>query len=302
MDEHITELVECEGSMNPVCISFNHLSLSLAGQEVEINISKGTALIKTAQGETQVSTLDATEFPNAPKSESQNHGVACRDLAEFVKQVSWSALTDESRYMLKSVLIESEAKKLTVVSTNGRELAFIESALIGSKFSAVVPSQFTVNFCSALLRDGAILNSSQNTVGVTHDSGSYSCKQLEGNYPNWRGVVPKGLKPLGEFCVPEMRDMFSGCVGFDNNTEAKGDFKFSKTGLTIEFKGESGSKLTRFIAGDFATFTVVLSLRKMLLIFKNIKSEKAKISHVDELTPISITSDDLTILTVPMRL
>ena len=68
------------------------------------------------------------------------------ELANALNLVSWSASTDDSRYVLKSALIESHAKKLTVVATNGREMAFVETALIGSKFSIIVPADFSKQF------------------------------------------------------------------------------------------------------------------------------------------------------------
>jgi len=303
LDEFIVEQVDCDGELKPICVSFNHFSMSLYGDETSIEIVKGAIVIKCGLDETQISTLDAEEFQPQPKMDkAAKHGVACDELAKAVSGVDWAASTDDSRYILQSVAVESDAKKLTAVATNGRELGLVECALIGSKFSVLVPSAFAANFSDALLRDGAVFSSSENNLKVDHASGIYACKQLEGNYPNWRQVIPKEMKPLGEVNVAMLKELFSGCIGYDNKTEARGVFKFDKDGLTVEFSGSSDSKLTRHAEGKFKSFTIALSLRKILLVFSNLKTETAALHYFDELTPLRIDSGELSVLTMPMRL
>ena len=304
LDEFQVERVECDGEISPVCVSFNQLSLSLAGETAEIVADKTTLTITCGLDETVLSTLDAEEFPPLPKFEnSQTHGVPCGDLAAAIKQVLFAASVDISRYVLQSVLIESTAKKTTAIATNGRELAIVELPVLSSKFEAIPASAFCGNLVNALTREGAAFASNDSKVKVTHDSGVYFAKQIEGKYPNWAQVLPKKTTKLGVVDVKPLADILSAVMGFDNKTDARGICTFSKDGLLIEFVGESGSKLTRHIGGSFPDFKIAMSLRKLLLIFQNLETEKATLLHSgDELSPIIVESGDLRVISMPMRM
>lgn len=302
LDEFIVERVEVEGEIEPVCVSFNYLLMALSGETTAIKLQKGSLKISCGENETEIATIDAADFAPLPEmKKSENHGVACNELGNAVNLVSWASLEDESRYVLKSVYVSSSEKKLSAVATNGRELAIAESAIIGSDFDLLAPSEFIGNFSFALSRTGATLSTTDNQIKVSHEWGNYFCKKVEGNYPNYSQVIPKGQKPLGTVSVDEFRAVVQSCVGFSQNSEAKGLFKFSKNELEIEFLGDNNAKLSRHMAGSFAAFGISLSTKKMLKILSNIKTDEAKLFFTDELSPISIESGELKVFTMPMR-
>ncbi len=266
LDEFAVERVEADGEIKPVCVGFNHLHMALFGETCEIIEGKGAIVVKCGEDETELSTMPATEFVEHPTMKgATNHGVACPELAASIKSVGWAAATDQTRYILLSVHIKSSAKMLTVTSTNGRELATVETPLIGSDFEIVFPSEYMGNFCAALARPGAIMASNDKQIHVSHDAGEYICKMLEGNYPNYKQVIPaaKNLKALGTVSTAEFLAVVSSCIGYSNDTEAKGTYKFTKKGLTIEFLGDNNARLVRHLAGNFADFTVALATKKM---------------------------------------
>lgn len=303
LDEFMVERIECDEEIASTCVSYSHLKLSIFGDEVEIKIQKESVVIKCGIDETKISTRNTEEFPLLPKFEKpSSHGVSCADLAASVGSVSWASSTDDSRYMLQSVLVESEAKSLRCIATNGRELAIAESALIGSVFQVVIPSAFVTNLSSALDRVGASFSSTTNYVKVAHEWGNYFCKQMEGNYPNYKAVIPTKSKPLGRVNVSDLKNIVSQCVGFAAQGEARGVFKFAEKELEIEFEGDGGSKLSRHLAGEFSPLTIALSTRKMLAVLNNATTETAELLFTDELSPLVLKSGDLMVATMPMRL
>jgi DNA polymerase-3 subunit beta len=300
LDEHIVEVVEADGEMKPICVSFNQLDFALSGEVADLKLTKAGLIVTCGEDETQIATMDAEEFPPHPKMEkAQKHGVACDELAKYIKQVDWSASTDETRYVLQSVYIESDARKLSVIATNGRELAMAETTLIGSKFTILVPSNFSGNLSAMLARKSAVLSSSANGLRVDHDAGSYFCKQMDGNYPNYKQVIPDKMKPLGGVNVEAMKEMIAGCVAFDTRkSEAKAKFTFSKNELLVEFAGDNNAKLKRHLYGKFEPFVIALSLRKMQMIFGHIKTDEVKLFYVDEFTPLKIEAGEVFILSI----
>jgi len=303
LDEFICERVEVEGEIEPICVSFNYLSMASFGELTEIKSGKDSILVKCGDNETKIATLNSEEFPALPKMEkAENHGVACADLANAVNQVAWAASDDPSRYVINSVRIQSEAKILSVVATNGRELAIVELPLIGSKFEIIAPSPFASNLCASLSRTGAVLSSNDSQIKVNHDWGNYFCKQLDGTYPNYKQVIPKDSKPLGAVSVEEFLGLVSSCVGYSSDSEAKGVFDFSAKGLAITLAGDNNSTASRRMDGKFATLKIALSTKKMVKIFQHLKTDDAKLFFIDELWPLTIEAGDLKVITTPMRM
>jgi DNA polymerase III sliding clamp (beta) subunit (PCNA family) len=205
------------------------------------------------------------------------------------------------KYVWNSVLVKSSAKNLTTVATNGKEIAICEKAVIGSDFQILVPREFVSNFANALSRAGASLSSNDKQIKVSHDSGTYFCKQIDGNFPNYKAAIPEKTRPLGVVKVEEIKSVVESCIGYSAHEEAPGVFKFSGTELMIEFLGDKNTKLDRHMPGKFDALTVLLSTKKIHNIFKNIKTDDARLFFVDELSPIKIESGDLLVLTMPMR-
>lgn len=304
LDQWHSEEIPCEGNLAETCVSLNYLASAIGGAKTEI---EGGALGMTVTGDfgsTEIATLEAEEFPPAPKhKEASIHGVSCADLSAAIKSVFWSASTDIASYVLQSAHISSKAKKLIAVSTNGRELAVVEDAVIGSDFEMLVPDKFASNLCAALLRDGAVLSTDKNNIRVQHLGGSYSCKQLDGSFPNYRQVIPDKKVWLGEIESSRFKELLARCLCFAAQLEANGKFTFSKTGLKVDFAGDNKTKLSYHIGGKFSEFVIALNIRSLFKIMQNIKGESVGVYHAgDDFSPITIESGNLVVLTMPMRM
>jgi DNA polymerase-3 subunit beta len=305
LDEFAVEQVEAGGELKPACIRFDHLYNALFGDTADIALKENKISVRCGKDSSSLSAVDAAEFPTLPKMvKSAKQGLACGELSRFVKSVSWAASSDPVRYNINSVFIESSGKELMAVATNGREMAFVKEAIIGSDCEFLIPSAFAANAAAALARDGAILETSENQIRVTHNEGEYYCKQVEGRFPNYKRVIPLETKPLGKLNVAEAIAMLRSivCYGDAADTDIKGIFIFSKNGLVVKFdEPRAGTELSRELAGKYTDFTVALSAAKMLKIFQHIQAEDVTIRFVDIFSPLVIEAGNLTAMTMPMR-
>lgn len=303
LDEYMIERAECEGDLELICASPNYILGAIGGESVTIELVSGHLEITSPFGVSKIPTMEAEEFPKMPTLEkAEKHGVSCADLSKMISGVLFCASEDQARYVLQSVYLESKAKKLVAVATNGRDLALIEAALIGSDFKITAPSAFCGNFSNALLREGASLSSSENWILVEHESGAYYCKQLEGNYPNYKQVIPSEKTNLGEVATEELKSLVARCLVFTEQSEAKTVFEFSKKALTVSFVGDKNAQLKHTMDGKFSPFTVALNARSIHKILSNIKTESVTLFFTDELSPLRFESGDLMVITMPMRL
>ena len=179
-------------------------ALSSADTIVELT---GKDRIKITSGSSvfQLAGLPADQFPPISNFAGQPTITIDQDnLGSMLRKVSYAQSTDENRYILNGVFFEFSAGKLTLVATDGRRLAKCEQKLEGSdKTLALILPARTITELSRLLKSGGKVHVSNNerqvgfTIDIpTNDEGLVDRIQLvskvvEGNYPNYRQVIPK---------------------------------------------------------------------------------------------------------------
>ena len=179
-------------------------ALSSAETIVELT-GKDRVKITSGSSVFQIAGLPADQFPPISNFAGQPTIAIDQDnLGSMLRKVSYAQSTDENRYILNGVFFEFSAGKLTLVATDGRRLAKCEQKLEGSEktLALILPAR-TITELSRLLKSGGKVHVSNNerqvgfTIAIpTNDEGLVDRIQLvskvvEGNYPNYRQVIPK---------------------------------------------------------------------------------------------------------------
>ena len=122
----------------------------------------------------------------------------------MLRKVSYAQSSDENRYILNGVFFEFAAGKLTVVATDGRRLAKCERKIGGAEknLALILPARTILELVRLLKAGGqAHIAHNERQVGFTIDIPKNEeglvdriqlvSKVVEGNYPNYRQVIPK---------------------------------------------------------------------------------------------------------------
>jgi len=136
------------------------------------------------------------EFPPMPAVEEGNfcyrmdQGV----FREMLKKTSYAASSDETRYVLNGVLLSFKEGKLTMVATDGRRLALVESEVDfpeEAEASMILPSK-AVNELQHVLKDEGDLQifAKDNQIIFEFGEVMVASKLIDGTYPNFRQVIP----------------------------------------------------------------------------------------------------------------
>jgi DNA polymerase-3 subunit beta len=152
--------------------------------------------------------IQRDEFPPLPSFADKHSFVLQQaDLARMLKSVSYAQSTDESRYIMNGVFFNFEEAKLTLAATDGRRLAVIskEMEVADDNTGHLILPAKTVSEVERLLGQGDTVRIAFNDRQVAfeiasgetaNDSGLIDSiylvsKVVEGNYPNYRQVIPK---------------------------------------------------------------------------------------------------------------
>jgi len=177
----------------------------LTNAEMELETDeKNVCSLRSGASFFKIRGLGAEEFPPAPRfTDNRKVSLPQEKLKGMLKKTSFAISTDESRYVLNGIFLSLKDHKVTMVATDGRRLALVEEeAEFGQKSEGefIVPAK-AVNELNRLLQDkGEVeLNFTDNQAAFAlkdEKGGSIVLitKLIEGNYPNYRQVIPGEAK------------------------------------------------------------------------------------------------------------
>src|SRR6266853_922691 len=173
--------------------------------EIDLEVDeKNVCSVRSGPSFYKINGLSADEFPPLPKfKEDKKIGLLQETVRGMLKKTSFAMSADESRYVLNGIFFSLKDHKLTMVATDGRRLALVDEEVDipdQSQGEFIVPSK-TVNELNRLLQEkGEIeIRYAENQASFTlkDEKGSsilIVSKLIEGNYPNYRQVIPSETK------------------------------------------------------------------------------------------------------------
>lgn len=265
--------------------------------------------------------ISSEEFPPLPTFENRKvYELSQDEIVNMLKSVSYAQSTDENRYILNGVYFNFADEKLTLVATDGRRLGLTGLDLEVSEEntgSLILPAK-TVAELERLMGKGEKVNIAFNDrqaafeIGLDEagDSGLVDhlylvSKIVEGNYPNYRQVIPKET----EHRVKIERELMLECVHraalvtSDKSNSVK--IKISKNLLEISGQsteyGESHESMA--IAYDGPEVQVAFNPQFLMEPLKALNKDEVFFEFKDELSPgLFKTLDNFICVIMPLRL
>jgi DNA polymerase-3 subunit beta len=265
----------------------------LPAAELELEVdSKQVATIKSGSSFFRIMGLPEEDFPPFPKGEgAKTFKLTQGVFRDMLRRTAYAISTDESRYVLNGVLLSFKENKLSLVATDGRRLALVEQDIEfpkGSEVEAILPTK-AVQELQRVLGDDKPLNISFAENQVSFDLGNtflYS-KLIEGNYPNYKQVVPAEAK---ERIVLE-RELFLNAVRRVAllSSEKSNSVKliFSKNNIEITANTPEVGEAKESIAVSYKgkDFNIAFNPEFLMDPLKNIDADEIYFDFIDELSP-----------------
>jgi DNA polymerase-3 subunit beta len=177
----------------------------LSNSEIDLEVDdKNVCTIRSGPSFYKIHGLSADEFPPMTKFKEDKKVVLPQETVRgMMKKTSFAISTDESRYVLNGIFLSLKDHKMTMVATDGRRLALVDEEVdIDEKSHGefIVPAK-TVNELNRLLQEKGELElrfaENQASFNLKDEKGSsilIVSKLIEGNYPNYRQVIPAETK------------------------------------------------------------------------------------------------------------
>ena len=284
------------------------------GDNNQAKITSGGSLFK-------IMGISTEEFPPLPSFENRNvFELSQAEIVNMLKSVSYGQSNDENRYILNGVYFNFADEKLTLVATDGRRLALtaLDTEISEDNAGSLILPAKTVAELERLMGKGEKVKIAFNDrqaafeIGIddSSDAGLVDhlylvSKIVEGNYPNYRQVIPKET----EHRVKIERELMLECVHraalvtSDKSNSVK--LKVSKN--LLEISGSSSeygdSHESMAIAYDGPEVQVAFNPQFLMDPLKALTKDEVFFEFKDELSPgLFKTLDNFICVIMPLRL
>src|SRR5271155_1539597 len=297
LDTGIRASVECEvikgGATTLPARRLFSIIRELPAAELTLEVdSKQVATITSGSSFFRIMGLPEEDFPPFPKGDgAKTFRLQQGVFRDMLKRTAYAISTDESRYVLNGVLLSFKENKLSLVATDGRRLALVEQDLEfpkGSEVEAILPTK-AVQELQRILRDDELLNISFAENQVSFDLGNtflYS-KLIEGNYPNYKQVVPAEAKVRIEL----ERELFLNAVrrvallSSEKSNSVKLIFTKNNLDITANTPEVGEAKESIAISYKGKEFSIAFNPEFLMDPLKNIEADEIFFDFIDELSP-----------------
>jgi len=290
------------------CTNGENITLETSGkQQVTLRYPIGTQFAQQ-----KVESLPVEDFPPLPEI----GGTAvplCSDVREAIMQAMECASTDETRVILNGVYLDlSDRNCQQIVATDGRHLYSSNSFSLLLKDSLLIPDHKFLGW-REFNNDGEwelrVQPGPKDGPGMLQISSrrwSFMGRQIEGNYPNWRQVVPapgqfSTTVALPPASIESVLTLIPKIPCHDPMNRTIG-LRVEGRKLCLRGRGNGDTRWTDLeIAGAEVTGSPVAIYMNRDFLTKALKFGLSNIEIIDPLTPLRFSSGGRQIIVMPIR-
>ena len=271
------------------------------GEAVELDLADGGNImtVKAGRSNFRLSCLPVADFPEIGNQEfSINFSLPANELRSLIDRTKFAMSTEETRYYLNGIYIheaESEGVQvLRAVATDGHRLARFEMPLPegATGMPGVIVPRKTIGELRKLVEDAADtiqISLSESKVRFAFDHIILTSKLIDGTFPNYEQVIPKGNDKVVEVNAK----LLSGAVDrvstiSDGKSRA---VKIALAGNTMTLSAnspEAGSATEDLEIHGNDNMEIGFNARYLLDITSQIESDGCRLTLADAASPTII--------------
>lgn len=189
---------------------------------ITVRIEDGKALIRSGRSRFTLSTLPASEFPSIEESDaSLRFSIGQNKLRRLIDRVSFAMAQQDVRYYLNGMLLEINQGMLRSVATDGHRLAMSSSDAgidYQERYQLIVPRKGILELARLLGEIDELVSVSVGTnhIRVSTTDFTFTSKLVEGKFPDYERVLPRGGDKVVVADRQELRNALSRAAILSN--------------------------------------------------------------------------------------
>jgi DNA polymerase III subunit beta len=283
----------------------------LPADDVSIEHRSGEGVVEIVSGAAtyRLHTYNAEDFPRLPETSGvELMSVDADAVLETAGRVSRAASRDESRPVLTGILVRFEGEKLVMAATDSYRLAVKETAMGsgGPELDAIVPARALGELTRiAQGADGLEIGVLENQVVFTTDGVLLTTRRIEGQFPNYRQLLPESFEH--ELALPreELLDVVRR-VSVMAQRNAPIRLRFAEGELTVSAQTQDVGEARESMPAPYAGEPLEIGFNPDFFRdgIESVEGDDARLKLISSLRPAVVQGegDDLSYLITPIRL
>lgn len=282
--------------------------------EMEVN-EKQTCVITAGASYYKINGLAPEEFPPLAKFAEKKRVVLPQEkLRSMLRKTSFAISTDETRFVLNGIFFSLKDHKITLVATDGRRLALADEEVdlpVESDGEFIVPTKAINELGRLLAGNGTVevkFTDNQAAFALQDDKGSsvlVVSKLIEGNYPNYRQVIPAETKERIALAREELLHALRRAEIMTSEKSNSVKLSFGKNNLSITANTPEVGEARESIAINYKGRELAIAFNPVYMMdpLKALDNDEVFLELIDELSPgvLKINGPFLYVL-MPMRM
>lgn len=271
-----------------------HILGETPDKEVTITEVDGIVVLRSGDSEVRLRGEDPEDFASLPELPADGAAEIDPDVLKYmVRRTAFATAPDKGRYALNGVLfVLDKEDNLELAAADGSRLAVVRKKAAnpaGSEGSFIVPTRGV----EQVMRLGEYGQEPVKFVATDkqfiaqNDVGRIVCQLVEGQFPNYKEVIPTDSKVKVQLPVKELRSAVRRASFLTTEETRVADFVFTKDLLTIKSESPDVGSAELKIVIEYDGDEVTVSLNPEFIgdILAVVEREEVKMRFTDMRSP-----------------
>lgn len=280
---------------------------------IEFSLEDERIIIKSGRSRFTLSTLPSNDFPNVEDSATDlQFNCAQQEIKRLIDRTAFAMAQQDVRYYLNGMLWEVSQGQLRTVATDGHRMAMCTRPVgvnLQDMVQAILPRKGVLELTRLLDDSDAVIDISlsANHIRVTSSDYTFTSKLVDGKFPDYERVLPRGGNKIIYGSRDELKQAFSRTAILSNEKYRGVRLLLADSQLTIVANNpeqeEAEEQLTVDYTGD--SLEVGFNVSYLLDVTNVITSDSVKITLSDSNSSALLEEPeegDSLYVVMPMRL
>lgn len=220
------------------------------------------------------------------------------ELGRIFSQISYAVSIDDSRKVLNGILLSFKESTFTAVATDGKRLALVEKVMEkyeGEEGDSIIPSRSANEVGRLLQKEGDVnIDIGENQASFKIGSTTMTTKLVEGNYPNYKQVIPTSFSKKVEIPTSTFASAIRRVSLVVSESSSFVKMTFNKTSLVLFASSSEFGESKEAIDIEYGGSELNISFNPVFLSdpFKNLDADKITLQMNDGYSPVAISGGE----------
>lgn len=296
------EIVE-QGSITIPAKRFFDIVKEVVSDEIEIkNIDGDIVNIKAGKSKFVLNGINKKDYPLINEFPQQDHiTLNAKTFADMLIKTVYAVSKDAQRYVLNGVYLSLKENELTIVSTDGKRLAYVVDNTIQNPLklekTAIIPTKAAVDIIKIIgtnteNKELLFAFTEENRIAIKFGDITFFAAVIDGKFPNYQQILPRENQDLitVKLNVAQTLAAVRQAALFTNaNIGIASPVKltFEKNKLTVSASSTNSGSGEIEMDVEFANKKITLMFNPQYLkdVLQNIECENVVLNYSTETSP-----------------